>query len=151
MFQENKSTTPLINFLENIIFFLGIVLPFFLILPKTEILLNSSASSIGIAELLVFFSHTVIGLSCYFIFLLLIRFKNLKIILSLSLVYFIIIDINVFLYKKSWLIISLLIVRFIQLYLLSLLYNSNLSKNRLLMEIVIILILIGWFFVIKEF
>lgn len=151
MHQNNKFKGISGVFLENVIIFIGIIFPVVLILPKTEILLNSSPSSIGFAELVVFFSHIIIGLSCYFIFLLFIRLKSLKIILSFSLLYLIIVDINIFLYQKSWLIISLLIVRFIQLYLLSLLYNSNFRKSRFLIDIVIILILAGWFFVIKEF
>lgn len=146
----NSKTTSIYHFV-NLLFVLGIVLPIIIILPKTKVLLNSSPSSIGWAELVIFFSHVIMGLSCYFIFLLLNRFYNIKIILILSLIYLVFIDLDIFMYKKNWLIIGVLIARIIQLSILLLLFRANTIKNGRVIGIVILLILVGWFYIYKLF
>lgn len=151
MDQKINSKTTSIYLFENLLFVLGIVLPIIIILPKTKVLLNSSPSSIGWAELVIFFSHVIMGLSCYFIFLLLNRFYNIKIILILSLIYLVFIDLDIFMYKKNWLIIGVLITRIIQLSILLLLFRANTIKNGRVIGIVILLILVGWFYIYKLF
>lgn len=151
MDQKNNSKAKSIYLFENLLYVLGIVLPIIIILPKTKVLLNSSPSSIGWAELVIFFSHVIMGLSCYFIFSLLNRFYNIKIILALSLVYLVFIDLDIFMYKKNWLIIGVLIIRIMQLSILLLLFRVNPPKNGMAIGIVILFILVGWFFTYKLF
>ena len=136
---------------KNLLCVLGIVFPIIIILPKTGVLLDSSPSSIGFAMLIVFVSHVIMGLSCYYILLLLNRFCNIKIILTLSLVYLVFIDLDIFMFTENWLIGGILLTRIIQLYILSLLLKVNLSKYGIAIGIVILLILVGWFFIYKIF
>jgi hypothetical protein len=88
MNQKTNLKTGSIYLIETVLCVLGLVFPIIIILPKTAVLLNSSPSSIGFAVAGVFFSHVIMGLSCYYILLLLNRFCNIKIILTLSLFVF---------------------------------------------------------------
>lgn len=149
MYQNLKSKIFTVYFVKSILVILGIAFPILMILPKSRILLESSPSSIGWAELIVFFSHLIIGLSCYFIFLLFNQFNKVKIILSISSAYLFILDFDIFMYKRNWLIVAIIIVQALQLYIMSLLFKANLIKVK--GAICIIIVLIGWFFVIREF
>jgi hypothetical protein len=100
MIQNSKFKITPSTIFKNVMIIVGILFPFVMFLPKDRLLLNSSLSSIGFAEIIVFINHLIIGSSIYFIFLLLNRFKSVKITLSLSLVYLFFIDFDILMYKK---------------------------------------------------
>ena len=129
----------------------AILFTIIVILPFTTGLLNSAPSSLGWAELIVFLSHVIIGLSSYFILSLLNKVNNRKIIFAIVAIYFVILDIDIFIYKKTWLIVAILIVRLIQFFLLSVLLKMDFTKFKLIAGILIIMILILWYFTVKEF
>jgi len=90
------------------------------------------------------------GLSCYFILLLFNKANNDKIILGIASIYFVIIDIDIFTYKKAGLIIGILIIRVIQLCLLLLLSKMNFNMFKVIVGIFLMIILMLWYFVVKE-
>lgn len=125
------------------------VLVFTLYIPVTNALLNSSPSAIGWAEVIVIFSHSVLGLSCYIFFYLLKDVFKINLVLIIVAICLSCIDYPVYNYNKFNVTLILILVRIVELCLVYSYFKKNAVRDRegVLISLLLLIGLIAFYFV----
>jgi hypothetical protein len=132
--------------LKNIsllLFIFGLfIIQYYLFIPITKKLLNSSPSVIGVAEFIIFLVHSFVGIFIFFIYFLLEKALKLNTILSITIIFTFLFDYVIYSYGQVWMIIGLFTIKFILLFYTYKYYKNGDSNKKLNLIISLIAIFI---------